>query len=157
AWNAGEKEQIQIRRRFMLLGQTLAGMQTWDIRRALQAIRAPANPSTQAGAKIDVHAGAAMSVPALYATLFEAPPASLTLFDPPSTHADGPDLLNVLRFIDIPQAAAMVAERGIDINLMAINIQSRAADRWRYPAAVIERLKWPNAAITFGAKHPPRR
>ena len=39
AWNQDEKRQIQIRRRFMLLGQTLDSMRVWDIRRAVQAIR----------------------------------------------------------------------------------------------------------------------
>ena len=39
AWNPNPKKQIQIRRRFMLLGQTLEGMRVWDIRRAIQAIR----------------------------------------------------------------------------------------------------------------------
>jgi hypothetical protein len=33
------KKLIQIRRRFMLLGQTLDGMRVWDIRAAVQAVR----------------------------------------------------------------------------------------------------------------------
>jgi hypothetical protein len=71
----------------------------------------------------------------------------MTLFGPPPTHADGPDLLNVLRFLDIPQAVALAAERGIVIDLVTL-----APDRWRYPAAVIERLKWPNASLTVGVE-----
>ena len=39
AWNADPAKQTQIRRRFMLLGQTLDGMRVWDVRRALQALR----------------------------------------------------------------------------------------------------------------------
>ena len=39
AFDPSEKKQTQIRRRFMLLGQTLDGMQVWDVRRAIQAIR----------------------------------------------------------------------------------------------------------------------
>ena len=38
AWSGGEKRLTQIRRRYMLLGQTLDGMLVWDIRRAIQMI-----------------------------------------------------------------------------------------------------------------------
>src|SRR6185436_17699381 len=38
AWSGDEKRQTQIRRRFMLLGQTLDGMRVWDIRRAVQVV-----------------------------------------------------------------------------------------------------------------------
>ena len=38
AWTGDEKKQTQIRRRFMLLGQTLDGMRVWDIRRTIQAL-----------------------------------------------------------------------------------------------------------------------
>src|SRR5262249_56879890 len=34
AWDQTEKKQIQIRRRFQLLGQTLDGMRVWGVRRA---------------------------------------------------------------------------------------------------------------------------
>src|SRR5206468_4080514 len=36
AWSGDEKKRTQIRRRFMLLGQTLDGLRVWDIRRAVQ-------------------------------------------------------------------------------------------------------------------------
>ena len=39
AWSGGEKRLTKIRRRFMLLGQTLDGMRVWDIRRAIQVIQ----------------------------------------------------------------------------------------------------------------------
>jgi hypothetical protein len=39
AWNPDERKQTQIRRRFMLLGQTRDSMRVWDVRRAIQAIR----------------------------------------------------------------------------------------------------------------------
>jgi len=37
AWNQSLKKQVQVRRRFLLLGQTLEGMQLWDVRRAIHA------------------------------------------------------------------------------------------------------------------------
>jgi hypothetical protein len=38
AWSGGETRLTKIRRRFMLLGQTLDGMRVWDIRCAVQAL-----------------------------------------------------------------------------------------------------------------------
>jgi hypothetical protein len=39
AWVGNEARQIQIRRRFQLLGMTVDGMRVWDIRRAIQIVR----------------------------------------------------------------------------------------------------------------------
>ena len=44
-WNQDPKKQIQNRRRFMLLGQTLASMQIWDVRRCADAAFARRIPS----------------------------------------------------------------------------------------------------------------
>jgi dienelactone hydrolase len=152
AWDASEKKQIQNRRRFMLLGQTLAGMQTWDVRRALQAIRAvPCRQASEtagavslyATAPIGLIAGPETSVATLYAALFDSPPAAMRLFDLPNSHAHGADLLNVLRYLDLPQAVAMAAERGTTINIIA-----PTNDRWQYSATVSERLKWPKGLLT---------
>ncbi len=38
-WSSNRTKQTHIRRRFMLLGQTLDGMRVWDVRRAIQALR----------------------------------------------------------------------------------------------------------------------
>ena len=45
SWNPDKKKQIQIKRRFYLLGQSLEGMQIWDIRRAIQELNAQPNLS----------------------------------------------------------------------------------------------------------------
>ena len=39
AWGQNERRQTQVRRRFMLLGQTLDGMRTFDVVRAVGALR----------------------------------------------------------------------------------------------------------------------
>ena len=51
------------------------------------------------------------AVNALYASLFIDGLASVELIAPPASHMAGPDYLNVLRFLDVPQAAALAAER----------------------------------------------
>lgn len=108
AWNPDERKQTQIRRRFMLLGQTLDGMRVWDVRRAIQALRQVELlndvPVALKGQRLT--AGIV-----LYASLFEPDIAGIDMWHLPGSHHEGPVFLNVLRYMDIPQAVAMAAER----------------------------------------------
>jgi hypothetical protein len=47
----------------------------------------------------------------LYASLFEPDIAGLDLWNLPDSHRNGPIFLNVLRYMDIPQAVTMATER----------------------------------------------
>jgi len=105
-WSGDEKRLTQIRRRFMLLGQTLDGMRVWDIRRAIQAIHFVHEPGS---ANVELRAGGTMAANALYAALFEPGVRKLELVDLPKSHMQGPDYLNVLKVTDIPQVAELVA------------------------------------------------
>jgi len=108
AWNPDERKQTQIRRRFMLLGQTLDGMRVWDVRRAIQALHQIESlndvPVVLKGQRI-------MAGIVLYASLFESDIAGLDLRHLPDSHRDGPVFLNVLRYMDISHAVAMASER----------------------------------------------
>jgi dienelactone hydrolase len=106
AWAVDSRKANQIRRRFYLLGQTLDGMRTWDIVQAIEQIQqlAPQQPWTLRGE------GSAAGL-ALYASLFTTPPQELTLDNLAPSHVKGPTYLNVMRFMDIPHAIAMAAER----------------------------------------------
>ena len=106
AWSGGETRLTKIRRRFMLLGQTLDGMRVWDIRCAVQALHSV--PGMDA-AKIGLQAEGTMAVNALYAALFEPDVRKLKLVNLPKSHRQGPDYLNVLKITDIPQVAEAVA------------------------------------------------
>ncbi|EEF59591.1 alpha/beta hydrolase [Pedosphaera parvula] len=109
AWSDDEARQRNLRRRFMLLGQTLDGMRVWDIIRAVRGLKTLREFHSTAA---NVQAGGEMGVNALYASLYEPGVASLDLCDMPSSQqTKGPDYLNVLKFVDIPQVAAMAAER----------------------------------------------
>lgn len=103
---AAEKE-THIRRRFVLVGQTLDGMRVWDTLRGLQALGRhtgwEAVPLRLAGE------GAASGI-ALYASLFAPSIAELELDGLPSSHREGPVFINISRILDIPQALAMAAE-----------------------------------------------
>lgn len=123
AWSGDAKRQTQIRRRFMLLGQTLDGMRVWDIRRAAQAVH---SLKEFHDVPISLLAEGDMAVNAVYASLFGPEITTLELRHVPSSHRKGPDYLNVLKYLDIPEAAAMAAEH------CQLQLQSDEKDGWEF-------------------------
>ena len=107
-WLSEPKKANQIRRRFMLLGQTLDSMRVWDIRCAAQAVKGlPEFKQTP----LYVRAKGQMGVNAAYAALFEPEIQKLKLEGLPASQAEGPDYLNVLKVWDLPQLWAALGER----------------------------------------------
>ncbi len=133
AWDQSPKKQVQHRRRFYLLGQTLEEMQAWDIRRAIQATRAV---NGFADTPLRLQGLRQMAALSVYAAIFEPNINSLYLHEMPESHRDGPALLNVLRVFDLPQAVTLAAERS------QVVIYSPENDAWQFPQAVAERLQW---------------
>jgi len=115
--------QITLRRKFMLLGQTLDGMRVWDIHRAVEALRSL--PYFQ-GTPMSLLAKGNMGVNALYASLFTPEVDSLELRQMPNSHQFGPDYLNVLKILDLPSAAAMAAEH------CRLQLQSNEITGWDF-------------------------
>jgi hypothetical protein len=102
------KYQVQMRRRMMLLGQTLAGMQVWDVRRAIQAVR------SMDGLRVlplELVAGRDMTEVASFATLFEPGIESLHLVEPPRGDKEAPDFLNWSRVITPNQLSMLAQDR----------------------------------------------
>jgi len=146
SWSGGPAHETQLRRRFMLVGQTLDGMRVWDICRAvetLHAIKPIGNSPLTLEAKGD------MGVNALYASLFVSGINDLRLIHIPVSHMpkpddgslayargsvdmpmDGPDYLNVLKILDIPEAAAMAADR------CPLQLQSDQTNGWEFLRAM---------------------
>ncbi len=143
AWSGDERKQIQIRRRFMLLGQTLDGMRIWDVRRAIQALRAI---QTTKSLPLELTASGQMAGLALYASLFEPDLQRLDLHELPTTHREGPTLLNVLRYLDIPQAVAMAAERA------PVTLHQTDAAAWAFPRSLAETLGWADDQFSLSAR-----
>ena len=114
-WTASEKKQIQIRRRFYLLGQTLDGMRVWDIRRAIRALNSRTE-SLGDKAKITLSAKGTEGALALYASLFDRV-ASLELGSLPNDHRNGPFFINVARYFSIQQAHTLAKANGTSIHL----------------------------------------
>ncbi len=131
AWDQDARKQIQIRRRFMLLGQTLDGMRVWDVRRAAQTLRAI--PGMQ-DVPLWMQGEREMAGVVLYASLFEPDVKRLDLWHLPGSHRDGPVFLNVLRILDTPQAVALAAERS------DVRIYQTGNEGWEYPRSVVDSL-----------------
>jgi dienelactone hydrolase len=144
ATNPATKPQTQLRRRYMLLGETLEGMQTWDVFRALQTIRTLGNRTDK---QLHVRASGDLAAVALYAALRERPrsPADLELVSPPASHRQGAPLFHVLRYLDMPQAVTLAAEHG-RVHLVDVN-----HDDWRFATQTAENLGW-KGHITFAAE-----
>jgi hypothetical protein len=103
-----KKYLIHVRRRFMLLGQTLAGMQVWDVRRAAQAAN-----QIQGLERLPLHfhASPEMTEVATFAAIFEPGIASLTLGQAPRTDKEAPDFLNWSRIVTSQQLLRLAQAR----------------------------------------------
>ena len=135
AWSGSEKQQTQRLRRFYLVGQTLDSMQVWDIRRAIAALRATPYAKTP----LWLQSQHTMAGNTLYASLFEDGITRLDLHRMSASHESGPVYLNVLKYLDIPQAAAMAAERS------RLRIYAPEKSAWAFPTQVSEKLGWKKA------------
>jgi len=119
----GPKKEVHIRRRFALLGQTLAGMQVWDVRRSLTVLRTLLDFDPASTIALE---GQGQAAPlALWAAVFEPEVAEVKLVDPPATVRDGPAFLNLDRILGMPQAVTLVAPRHV-----RLATQDQAAWRW---------------------------
>jgi hypothetical protein len=145
AWSGDARRQAQIRRRFMLMGQTLDSARVWDTRRACQALRLA--PDT-ASSTLKLAGSGSMAVNLVYASLVEPGISKLQLSDLPASHRAGPDYLNVLRVLDVPQAVALAAERSKVLLLSYETITG-----WEFPAGVASLLGWDKER--FGVEQRP--
>jgi hypothetical protein len=119
----GSPDDSNVRRRFVLLGQTLDGQRVWDVRRAVQALRA--DPRMD-GRTLALEGRGDLAGIALYAAVFEPGVNELDLWDVPASHRQGPILLNVCRHLDLPQASVLAFPRSIRLH----GKDSAAAGAW---------------------------
>ena len=118
----------------MLLGQTAEGMQVWDVRRAVQALREI--PATK-DLPLALEGQGQMAGIALYASLFQPAVTQLELRDLPRTHMQGPHFLNVLRVLDMPAALAMAADG------RKVTVCQSSTEGWDFAVEIARRLEWP--------------
>ncbi|MCE9534243.1 MAG: prolyl oligopeptidase family serine peptidase [Planctomycetes bacterium] len=108
----GSSVDIQMRRRHALVGQTLDGQRVWDVHRGLEVLRQVGDLKS---VPLWLQGKQDLAGVALYASLFENDIARLDLWNPPATHRTGPILLNVQRYLDMPQAMALAIPRQVRI------------------------------------------
>ena len=137
SWSGNERKQIHIRRRFMLLGQTLDGMRVWDIMRCLQIVRL----NRETSFPIQLRGAGDMGVNALFASLFEPNVRSLELTDLPPDLEHGPDYLNVLRVLDLPSTVGLAADR------LPVTIIGQDSGRWESLSRLTTAVNLPSDRI----------
>ena len=109
-----QKHLTQTRRRFMLLGQTVAGQQVFDVRRCIRTLR---TLERCADAPLELWgAGESASLVTL-ASLFEKDIRKLNLRDYPATDREQPDYLNISRFAT-PTQLLNLAKRKTEVEIL---------------------------------------
>jgi len=142
AFNPAAKKQIQNRRRYYLLGQTLDGMQVFDTVRAAAALQ---TLDTLEGAKLKLAGSGRQAIIALYAGLFAPDVQRILLTHPTASHREGPYFLNVSRFLDIPQAVALAASKS------TVYISTDEPAAWKYVDDTAAALKWSKTRFQHAA------
>lgn len=135
AWEGSEKAQTHRERRFYLVGETLPSTQVWDIRRGAQALR---QISGLEKTRLWLQAHREQAANALFASLFVDGLDRLDLHEPPASLSGGrPYYFNVLKTLDLPQAAALAASRA------RLVLYTGEEKDWSYTRAVCEALELP--------------
>lgn len=134
----GDKARTQVRRRYMLLGQTLAGMQVWDICRAVEAIR---SLDGHHDLKIRCAVEGESAALAMSAAPMVLPALSIECGELSTDWHAAPDFLNVRRIVGLPGLAAIVAERS-SATIFEPRVGGDAGVAWSFPAQLSRRLAW---------------
>ena len=93
-----------------LIGATIESMQLWDILRSVDYL---IDGEKLKLSSISVYGRGHMGALGFYAAALDNRITRVILEDPPSSHWQGPALLNILKLTDLPEAAALVAPRQI--------------------------------------------
>ncbi len=130
---SGPRLDIDVLRRFPLLGQTLDGQRVWDVRRGLAVLR---DIPDLHDVSLWLQGSRQMAGIVLYAALFEPEVRRVDLWHPPASHRQGPYLLNVRKVLDMPQAIALALPRKM---LIYVKDDNEAA-RWQWPVGLQKAL-----------------
>ena len=104
-------QQRDLLRNAMQTGQTTDSLRLWDVLRAAELLRADSAADPH---RVTVMGKGTAGILGLYAALLDTGINQVFLLNPPSTHRAGPIFLNVLRYLDIPEAAALLAPRRLN-------------------------------------------
>ena len=137
-WEGNAAKQIQIARRFQLLGMTIDGMRVWDIRRALQILRQQF-PNIKS---LTIRAGRDAEFLVLLAALYEPPANQLVLpnISPPLNTQ--PSILNLTRTVPLELLPLIAAQRS------EIITETSPVDA-PFSKTVLESSQWTGKQIRF--------
>jgi hypothetical protein len=99
-----------IERAHALLGRTVDAGRLWDVQAVARYLH-----EKEDAAVVRVAGRGEAGVLGAYAALFEPIIEEVVLIDPPAGHRQGPIFLNVLRFMDIPDALGLLAPRPVTL------------------------------------------
>lgn len=102
---------LDMYRNAMHTGQTVDSLRLRDVLRALAALREDRGVDP---ARVTLAGSGASGILALYAAILDPQVHQALLLRPPSSHTEGPYFLDILRHVDIPEAAALLAPRRLN-------------------------------------------
>jgi dienelactone hydrolase len=106
-----ETYRRQAMRNAIVIGQTVDSMRLRDV---IEATHAVLNDPQVDPSRVVVCGKGVSAGLALYAAILVPEVAEVVLIDPPESHRQGPYFLNVLRYTDLPEAAALLAPRRVN-------------------------------------------
>lgn len=95
-------------RQAMQIGETVESIRLAGVLMAVEALR---KESGVDGTKIMVAGRGNSGALALYAAILDPRVSQVMMLDAPESHVTGPVFLNILRYTDLPEAAALIAPR----------------------------------------------
>jgi hypothetical protein len=110
----GSPTDVQIRRRFPLIGQTLEGQRVWDVRRAVREMGMFPDADN---IPLTLHGEGDMAMVALLAGLFEPTVTGFDLWYPQPAFRTGAAFLNVSKVLDPQTAAGLAAPRSVTFHV----------------------------------------
>lgn len=146
-WIGNDAKQIQIKRRFQLIGTTADSMRIWDIRRAMQVIR---ETCPNLGGAIAIEGESPFEMLALIASLFEPAVASQQLSVAAMADDSIPSVLNLTRTISPDELVALAAWRS-DIRMEAL-----PAHIVPFAAELVKATDWRGKSIRSGTRSSSR-
>ncbi len=138
-WDQSERKQVQNQRRFYLLGESLAGMQTWDVRRAVQALK---TLDVASDANVMLRGNNDSAALIMFASLYEDVTA-IGLSELAGSDLESVPLLNVSRFFTIDQILAAAASRQRTI------VSRSSEEAFPFTRRTAEIQQWPEDAFRF--------
>ena len=138
AWVGNEARQIQIQRRFQLIGSTVDAMRVWDIRRAIQVVRQQC-PNLK---ELRVRASHGSESLVLLASLFEPPVDVLVIPDLNPSLEQQPSILNLTRTMPMEMLPVLAAAK-------AAIVTGTTAGEAKFAAQVTGAAEWNGKKIEF--------